>query len=243
MPKKTCQLGLRRTSALMIEFLWCLVIQTWSPVWNQITKDMKSINTQSATFRVIHASARMFSNFYWTSPLACLDRRSQIVSPGQFTSPVVQPAAALEKWNQSRCRGPVWRGDLWKQFIYWWLLSPRDLRISFRIQDCVKLKPQMASKPYCLGCLFTIRSLRAVVLCIPLINIRLCRSDTIKTLELVEARYLSDGRSAGACKYFMYKSSSHCAYQDVVSVKRPPFYKRESASMTFLELTKTCGVI
>jgi hypothetical protein len=172
MPKKTCQLGLRRNSPLMIEFLWCLVIPTRSPVWNQITKDIKSINTQSATFRVIHASARMFSNFYCTSPLACLDRRSQIVSPGQFTSPVVQPAAALEKWNQSWCQGrPVWRGDLWKQFIYWWLLSPRDLRISFHIQDCVKLKPQVASKPFYLGCLFTIRSPRAVVLCIPLIYV------------------------------------------------------------------------
>ena len=172
MPKKTCQLGLRRNSLLMIEFLWCLVIQTWSPVWNQITKDMKSINTQSATFRVIHASARIFSNFYWTSPFACLDRRSQIVSLGQFTSPVVQPAAALEKWNQSRCQGgPVWRGDLWKQFIYWRLLSPRDLGIFFRIQDCVKLKSQVASKPYCRGCLFTIRSLRAVVLCIPQIYV------------------------------------------------------------------------
>jgi hypothetical protein len=41
----------------------------------------------------------------------------------------------------------VWCGDLWKKFIYWWLLSPHDLGIFFRTEDCVKLKPQVASQP------------------------------------------------------------------------------------------------
>jgi hypothetical protein len=36
-------------------------------------------------------------------------------------------------------------------------------------------------------------------------------------INMVAARYLSGGRSAGACKYFMYKSSTHRVYQAVVS--------------------------
>jgi hypothetical protein len=229
MPKKTCQLGLRQIIPLMIEFLWCLVIPTWSPVWNKITKDMKSINTQSATLRVIHTSARMFSDLYWTSPLACLDRPSLTVSPGQFTSPVVQLAASLEKWNQSRCQGgPVWCGDLWK-FIYWWLLSPRDLRISFRVEDFVKLKPHIASRPCRLALsLYNPfsggdRSQHA-----PLQINTLCQQapETLAGSKLEDQEHVMH--------LSCIKVQPNLFYQAVVSVNRPPFYKRESASMTFL---------
>jgi len=205
MPKKTCQLGLRQIIPLMIEFLWCLVIPTWSPVWNKITKDMKSINTQSATLRVIHTSARMFSDFYWTSPLACLDRPSLTVSPGQFTSPVVQLAASLEKWNQSRCQGgPLWCGNLWKKFIYWWLLSPRDLRISSHDEDCVKLKPHMASRPCHLALSLYNPFSGSGRSRHPFNRIYVVSSRHEMTRDNTEARWIRS-----MCKSFMYKTSTH----------------------------------
>jgi hypothetical protein len=104
----------------------------------------------------------------------------------------------------------VWRGDLWKQFIHWWLLSPRDLRISFRIQDCVKLKPQVASKPF-YG-LSPYNPFSKGGCSLHTLNIRLCHQDT---LELVEARYLGDGRSGGACKYFIVQKFSPVVFTKV----------------------------
>ena len=161
---------MRRNSPLMIEFLWCLVIPTWSPVWNKITKDMKSINTQSATLRVIHTSARMFSDFYKSSGLSWPTKSDCFARIIYFACRTACGRSG-EVESKPVSRRPAWCGDLWKQFIYWWLLSPRYLRITFRVQDCVKLKPQVASKPNHLGFLFTIRSPRTVVLCMPLIYV------------------------------------------------------------------------
>jgi hypothetical protein len=123
----------------MIEHHLGLVLPSWSPPENQITKKILTITKKkSATSQDhIHTSG-MLANFSLTSSPACLQQSNLIASPGNSTSPVVQIAISRE--------GLVWCGALWKKRIRWRRLSFNTQRISFRAE--INEEPQMMSGPY-----------------------------------------------------------------------------------------------